>query len=368
MLVYIVIALLLSVLAGTYKYMDARSRQLSFWIVAFVFFFIAAFRGKDVDIDYVPCYQEFCDLTPLVTVMFDDFGRYFNALPHQEFSFCFLVSVIKFFTNNPMPIVALTYAFFAVPVKMIGIKRLANEEIFGLALLTYFTNLFFLHEMTQMRAGLASAIFIYSLTALCDGDRKKYVLLNLFAFLIHRSAICAIPFCLVNNKGMSFKLWFGLLFTIFAMALVNADPISVLLDYDVPILTYKLKEYLHYQKYTQFKMNPFNTFLMLQMLATICLYWKRKLIEPHCPSFYLLMKISVVSMMLFYFFIRIPVFAHRLNDYFACVQIILLPLLIYAFKPKSAAAAIVVCMLWGIMLVNLFYNHLLQPYYLVFFD
>ena len=368
MFIYIFIAFLLTLLALSFPKMNEKSKNLSVCLTAIVLFVIAAFRGKYVDHDYVWAYGYFIKNIPDAAFMFRDFSGFLNHLPPPELSFCVLVSLIKGVTACVMPVVAVVYAFFAVPTKINGIRRLTNDDMFAFALLFYFSNLFLLHEMTQIRAGLATGIFLYAIPAIYQRKPVKFVCLIIFASLIHRSTMVALPLYFLNGKDINFKLWLGCTVAILVLAVIHYDVVSFVLDYDVPILHHKLVIYTATQNWLKFNVNLFNSFILLQLFVSVFLYWKRDLIIPHCSYFYLLLKLNLLSIIVFYFFSRIPVFAFRLNDFLGFSTIILYPLVYYAIKPRAVAQLVVLCMAWSILLINLFHNKLLNGYYMIFFD
>lgn len=368
MFIYIIIAILLTLLALLFPKMNDKSKSLAICLTVIVLFVIAAFRGQKVDQDYVWAYGYFIKNIPDAHFMFRDFAGYLNRLPAPEFSFCVLVSFIKCVTTSVMPVVAVVYAFFAVPTKINGIRKLSNDEFFGFALLFYFANLFLLHEMTQIRAGLATGIFLCAIPAIYKRQAAKYFSMIIVAALIHRSTMLALPLYFLGCKGINFKLWFGTTIALLVLAVVRYDVVSFILDYDVPILHHKLVIYMAMQDWLKFKVNLFNVFILLQLCVSVLLYWKRELVVPHCPYFYFLLKLNLLSVIVFYFFSRIPVFAFRLNDFYGCCTIILYPLIYYVIKPRAVSQLVVLGMAWGILLVNLFHNKLLHSYYMVFFD
>lgn len=368
MFIYIIIAILITLLALTFPKMNEKSKSLAICLAVIVLFVLAAFRGSKVDQDYIWAYGFFIRNIPDARFMFRDFAGFLNRLPPPELSFCVLVALVKSVTTYVMPVVAVVYAFFAVPTKLNGIRKLTNDDIFGFALLFYFANLFLLHEMTQIRAGLATGIFLCAIPAIYQRQLSKYVCMILIASLIHRSTMIAMPLYFLGCKGINFKLWFGVTLGLLFLAFVRYDVISFILDYDVPILHHKLVIYMAMQDWLKFKVNLFNVFILLQLAVSVLLYWKRELITPHCPYFYFLLKLNLLSVIVFYFFSRIPVFAFRLNDFLGCCTIILYPLIYYVIKPRAVSQLVLVCMAWGILLINLFHNKLLNSYYMVFFD
>lgn len=368
MIFYILLAFALTVLAVFYPRMDAKSRNLLATITIGVLVIFAGLRGSHVDLDYIYVYDHFINLIPSSDYLFHDFSGYLSHLPAPELSFCVLVSLLKSVTSYTLPVVIFIYAFFSLPIKVKAISRLTTKETFGLALLIFFANLFLLQEMTQIRAALAVSIFMLALPSVIDRNWKRYFTLVFIAFLFHRSAFLAFPLYFFKTDSINFKWWLAIICTLFVLAFIRFDVVSILLDYNVPVLHDKLSVYMRMQDWMKFDVNLFNVFILLQLLVSCFLYWKRDLIVPHCPCFYLLLKVNLISVMLFYFFVRIPVFSFRLSDFFSCATIILYPMVYYVLKPKAVSQFAVIGMAWCMLLVNLFHNNLLDDYYMVFFE
>lgn len=368
MFIYIFVPILLTLLAVSFPKMGPRSKSLSISLTTLLLFVIVAFRGRYVDHDYRLAYEYFIDHIPDAEYMFRDFSGYLHSLPAPELSFCVLASLVKSCTCYVMPVIAFLYAMFAVPIKMKGIRRLTNDDVFGFALLFYFSNLFLLHEMTQIRAGLAVGLFMCAIPAIHRRQFARYVLFIAIASLIHRSAMMALPLYFLGTKSINLKLWVGLAVAMFVLALVHYDVVSIILNYNVPVLHHKLVIYSATQDWLKFEMNLFNVFIFLQFFVALFLYWKRELVAPHCPYFYFALKLNFLSIIVFYFFSRIPVFAFRLSDFLGCATIILYPLVYYVLKPRFAGQFLAIGMAWCILLVNLFHNKLVDSYYMIFFE
>ena len=113
MFIYIIIAILITLLALTFPKMNEKSKSLAICLAVIVLFVLAAFRGSKVDQDYIWAYGFFIRNIPDARFMFRDFAGFLNRLPPPELSFCVLVALVKSVTTYVMPVVAVVYAFFA---------------------------------------------------------------------------------------------------------------------------------------------------------------------------------------------------------------------------------------------------------------
>ena len=369
MFIYIFTEILLVCLAVVYPRLNERSRRVSVVVVTVFLALMAGLRGSHVDVDYWIMKDKYIPQVPPFSFMVSDFAGYLKRLPDPELSFSMLVSTLGLVVKgNPMWAVAAIYAFLAVPLKVKALKTLTQgTQLLGLVLLVYFGQLFLLQEMTQFRAGLGTAIVLIALPFAQQRKPVQFFLLIVLAAFVHRSMATVAMVYFFNPRGIS-PVWLVGMGVIMVLSITSFDPVSLLLQFDLPIFHDKLRNYVVMQKYMDFKINYFNVLMLFQIVLILFLYWKQKAVAPHSPCFYLLLKMSVVSVFMFYFFAKVPVFAYRLSDLFGAAQVVLVPLLCYAVKPKWVAQLAVVCIAFGFFFVNEFHNKLLDDYSLIFME
>lgn len=90
------------------------------------------------------------------------------------------------YANVPSTIFFLSFASLALAVKLVAIHKLGNRRTLPIAL--YMCSFFFLHEFTQMRAGLAIGLWMIGLSAL-GTSRGRYLMWTLLASFIHIQAV-----------------------------------------------------------------------------------------------------------------------------------------------------------------------------------
>ncbi len=368
MFIYILIYILLAGLALTYGRMDRYSRSLSFGILSVFFFFFAALRGQNVDKDYLSCYCDFCNSIPSLSLLFSDIHAYFKHLPEQEFSFCLLVSFFKLFATSPMRWVAFVYAVLGVSLKMKAIKKLSPADVCGYAFLFYFCHYFILQEMTQIRVGVAMALFLLALPYAVERKFWPFLGIILLAGFIHRSAFIGFFVYFLSNKTFNPYFWFPFLFFLIVMAVCGFDLCSLLSYIPIHFIQNKFQVYSLTQDWQEFHITFFRFMFIPQILVTIILYIYREKIKIHFPYLLLFLKINLLSLLCFYGFIRFPVFSYRLSDFFGGVTIILLPLLYYIIKPKWVSHLSLLAIALVMLSIDIFHVHLLRSYYVFFFD
>lgn len=86
----------------------------------------------------------------------------------------------------PAVLFYMSFAVGTLAVKLVALHRLCSRRTLPIAL--YMCSYFFLHEFTQMRAGLAIGIWMLALLEL-PRSRRRYLALTLLASLVHVQAV-----------------------------------------------------------------------------------------------------------------------------------------------------------------------------------
>ena len=81
-----------------------------------------------------------------------------NITDHIEYSFILFATILNSITDSPHAIF-LVYAIMGVSLKMFAFKKYSDHYILMLAI--YLCYFYELHELTQIRAGVASGFFSY---------------------------------------------------------------------------------------------------------------------------------------------------------------------------------------------------------------
>jgi hypothetical protein len=310
------------------------------FFLGFILILLAGFRGKGVDRDY------------------DNYVQYFkeSAFGLVEPSFVVISKFLKLFTSDPI-FVFVVFALLGVSLKIKAIKQLSN--LWLLSLTIYISYFFILHEMTQIRAGVASAILLLCIKPLYDRDWKKFFLLALLATSFHYSAIIIFPFWFLGQNPR--KIWLALSVPIaYIIYFLHVD-VAVI---PIPIIRQKIEGYKSLQEIGNAgsipnDINVFNLLFLAKVAIFYFLLWKYDIIAARNKYVPLLMKVYCISISSFLIFASLPVLAFRLNELCGIVDIILIPLLFYTFKMPVFARATVIFIGFNLLCIILFYEKLL---------
>jgi hypothetical protein len=276
----------------------------------------------------------------------------------KEPSFYLFAYVANWLFSDAVRGTFVIYALFGIALKIIGIYRLSRIPL--LSVIFYISSYYILHELTQIRVGVASAIFLLAIPDIVNKDSKAYMIKTIFAIFFHYSAIIMLPLYLIVKMNK----WFYYIIPIFGLFIYmekNAvlDFIianTFLLNYIPSFLSYKPIYYLDLVQRgitgLSTEINIFDIYhcsLLIIYYFCIINYNRFKSMRD-----IVLIKILGLSLFTFYFFSFVPVLAVRISEFLGIVIIILLISIVHIFKQKKL-----------IILLILFYS-LIRLYSLLF--
>jgi hypothetical protein len=339
-MIYILIALFLILsIISFFVPKDKITKEILYLFLGLVLIFIAGFRGEGVDRDYDNYVQYFQDA---------NFGL-------VEPSFVLISKALKVFTSIPIALF-LVFAFLGVSLKFKAIKQLSELPFLCLAI--YASYFFILHEMTQIRAGVASGILLLCIKPIYNRDWKRFLLFAFLAVSFHYSALIIFPFWFLGHKPRKTLL----ILAIPLAYLVYFSHVNLIAFLPIPGIKEKLDVYKQLQELGDAQWNSINVFNLLFLSRIIIFYfiiWKYELITAANKFAPILLKIYCFSLVFFLIFATMPVIAFRINELCGIVEIILVPLLYYAFKPTWFAKTIVLFIGLNLMFIILFYEKLI---------
>jgi hypothetical protein len=227
----------------------------------------------------------------------------------------------------------LIFAILGVSLKIHAIGQLSLAPI--VSIFVYIPLYFILHEMTQIRAGVASALFLLSLIDLRAGNKLLFVLKIALGTMFHFSAIIGLVIIRLNTTKIYKPLYLAL--PIVGLALSVLLPVISLLEYLIafaPVfVSSKLNLYLTLlSEGKHSRINVFNFYF----ISVAVIYYFAIIHSDFFKSKYdiLLVKITGIMLFSFYGLSSIPVLSFRISEYFGVVLIILLANMMKMFRQK----------------------------------
>lgn len=341
--------------------MNERSRKGLYILLGLLMMFFVLLRDPLSNADG-GTYKLLYEKAPALSSLLNDFQTY-NESIKTEFSYSVLCSLLKETGNSEhtnLFIIFSIYAVLGVYFKLKGIYQLT--ELKNLSLMIYFSNLFFLQELTQIRAGVSIGLLFISIDFLQKKEYGKYIFTFLVAVFFHTSALLTIILPLLKKVKASVLFW-GIVFSfcvIICAGEINIVDIVRIIPIDY--FQFKLKAYIELQQIDFVKINYFNVAFLMQIFVTIlCFIYKNRLSKEN-KNINLFLNMCCLSSCCFLFFWQIPGFAFRISEIFNSVLIILIPLLIKVIKPKVASELIVFIIGAGLFYFNVFLSGFVLEY------
>lgn len=248
-------------------------------------------------------------------------------------------------------------ASIGVLLKLLGIYRSSN--FFWLAILVYISKYFLLHEMTQMRAGIATAIFLCSLPLLHRREGWRYFFCIVLASAFHQSAILYIflyPVCKVTKRKILPLLLLAACGALFALLNANGMLIEFAAGY-IP----KIESYLELLAAGEHaEIHLFNAEIIVKIVVWLILLSRYERLSDRCFLFDTIFKIWMLSIVSYFALSSVPVFAFRVSELLDVVAIPLLPALSVAFDKTLIGFGIFVAVV-AFLFANYYF---IQPIFL----
>ncbi|WP_144282362.1 EpsG family protein [Chryseobacterium echinoideorum] len=291
--------------------------------------FLALFAGTRLDVD-----NDYMFYLKLFKYVPDNAKDFLNDEKKIEWCMYVIPNTLNFFVNSKLEMIRgsfLIFAFLGVSIKLFAIKK--YSPFFFLSIIIYLSYLFIMQEMTTIRAGVASAIFLLSLDDIDNRNYKSFFLKILLCLFFHSSSLVFIIAFFIIYYKISIKYLYVGLCICFLLAVSKVNFLTLLyLDRIFP----KVQVYLEMMEWMKEKeTNIFNFRILFALFFTGVLgfyYSKFKDVK----FFDSLFKLHVIS--LCFFFILSPsahVFSIRTFELFSVIQIILYPMIVFLFEPRS---------------------------------
>jgi hypothetical protein len=292
--------------------------------------------------------------------------QYYNNIREISFTFLeptyFVISeVSRIIFDGPIG-VFIIYSILGVTLK--GLAFIKLSKYYLISMILYCGSFFLLHEMTQIRVGVAAGIFLLSIPSIVERKPWHFIGFLAIGILFHYSLMIFAFVYFLDPKKLNPKIYLTVVFVAFAAALVGFNLASFFQLIRLGFITDKLNAYkvlLDEGINSDIKLiNPL-LFLRIIVLAFFAMNWK--ILQERNVYSVILIKIYAFSIFFFIAFADLPVLAGRTSQLFGIVEIVLVPFIIYIFNPKYIGVAIAI--LFGILIFykQLYYSNLVGNYF-----
>lgn len=357
MIIYVLYFIFIAILAIQYEFIPFKSKYLLL-VVIILLSLLAGFRTPDISKDYYGYKYFFDNIYNLI----DD--NVSTVLTVVEPGF---IAIVIFFRNlfaaNYGVAIMLFYALTSLLIKVFVINRYSINPY--LTLLFYFSYFFLFYEMTQIRIGLASAIFLLSLSSFLNNKRVAFVGLILFATLFHYSAIFYLIILIFNLDTFNKKVYAGVLILSIVLGVLKLPILNLLGNFDPSLISDKFSNYVDAAE-NGVVVNVFNTVNICNMFC--CLYFiffikDSVIINDKKLVFFL--KCNLLSIFLLSFLSGAPAFALRFSQLFSIAQIFLFTYLVKYLPFKKWNIFFLILIAGIFFYITGFHSDLLKPYEII---
>jgi len=312
-----------------------------FFAVMLLLAFVVGLRPDDVDCDYSNYLAMYNNDTDITT----------------EISFVLIAGLVRHLFDN-VTIMFLFYALLSLSLKSFAIRKLTN--LYFLTVLVFFSTSYILHDFNQIRAGVATGFMLLGIPYLRTGKRLYFLLFALLATLFHYSA-CILLFLVFLDycpfKRYQYWLYGSIIPICYLFYFLH---INVFYMVPIPYFEEKMEVYEELQHTVEaYEVNVFNLLILTKIIIAYFLLYFAPVIEKENKYFPALLKIDLLALGAFVLFTEVPIISFRINELLGVTEIILYPLIYYAFKPRWLSSLIVILMSFVLLMIYLFYNHYL---------
>jgi len=250
------------------------------------------------------------------------------------------------------------YATIGIILNVVAIKKMTTAPF--LALMCFVLLFFPLHTMTQIRVGVACALFLLSIPDLADGKKTGFFLKAGIAVFFHYSALLLFLTYFIDPESLKEKFYLalpiiGLIFSSFHEFLLAK--LNVVVSLLPVVFAYKIQMYLTVlQNDDSSAINLFS----ISYLGMLAVYYFAVLnIKKFNGEFdIILIKLLGWSIFIYYSMSFLPVIAVRVSEIFSVVMIIILPSAALKFKEKSFSMFLTYVFICIVFVNNVFVHSL----------
>jgi hypothetical protein len=284
-------------------------------------------------------------------------GRYNEAISDNfsffiEVSFTYLAKLSNLIKPGNAIVLFILYAFIGVTLKMISIKNLTQLWLYSLII--YVSNYFILHEMIQIRAGVATGFVLLSIVPLYNRQFIKFFVLIGLATFFHYSSLMFLLLWFLKPKKYNKTLYISLIISAFLFQLIGLDIINFSLSH-LPFFSIDPRS-LTYLSEQSTEINVFSIFMITRIIILIYFTYFVNRIEIFNKYIFILLKLYALGIFFYITFSMYPVLAVRISYTLMASEIFIIPTLIFTIKEYYLARLIVIFYAFLAFFLNVYFT------------
>lgn len=240
----------------------------------------------------------------------------------------FVINLIRLFSDNER-VFFFIFALGGVGIKLFTIYRYSPS--FFISVLIYLTGFFVLLDMIQVRNSIAISFFLLAVIYRSQEKWKKFLICAILSLLFHYSAILVFLLAFFHpNKNLFYYKW---IIPLSYVVVWSGKTIGFLAGYLPGPYQLLFEDYLI--NHDGEIINLYNSVMLMRILFFYLIYHFFSQIYKKYPFVGIMLKSYALSLSLYVLTSDFPSIASRVNTFFASVEILLLPSLIYVRKWKT---------------------------------
>lgn len=337
--------------ANNINYLNNIFTHACLFLIAISLIFVAGFRPIGFDRDsfnYLDSFNSFNGFSELSNSNYLD----------KEPTFWLISWLTNFISGNDARLLFVIYAALGIIIILFSVLKIANHPF--VAIFCYIFLLFPLHGMTQIRAGVACAIFLSSIPDVVEKKPKSFFIKSALAVMFHYSAIVIFFVYLLKPKIINIKFYallplIGLCLAFFRNQFVAALGSAAL--FFPGFIEYKILMYIELlQDDIGGDINLFSIYYSSLLVFYYYIIFNIKKFEGKYDR--MLIKLLGWTLFVYYAASFLPVIAVRVSELYGAVIIFIIPMLIHSFKEKLLPLGVASSFLLVVFFNNIFVHSL----------
>ncbi|MFI3332545.1 MAG: EpsG family protein [Rikenellaceae bacterium] len=244
----------------------------------------------------------------------------------------------------------------ALFVKFWAIDRIA-PYIYG-SILVYLSYFFILHDMIQIRAGVATGFLLFAIKYITERRLVPFLIFSAVAISFHYSTMIILPLWFVVRVRLSRMVWLSLLPLSYIVVMLGATSFEDIINH-IPI---NQVQYLFDMYQSQMSLgigvhiDLFNLLTLARVAICTVLIANVERVEECVDHFGVWLMIYTISLMIFILLSNLPVLAFRLSELLQVTEIVVIPALVYCFSDRVFGKVVVVATSLCYLLIITFIN------------
>ena len=235
------------------------------------------------------------------------------------------------------------YAIISIPIHLSAFWRISRIPL--LTLTIYISYYYMMHDMVQIRAGVASGLFLWAIYFYAERKKFYTLLFILFGIYFHYSAAAGLVIFFLGNGMTKWQKY--ILYTIVPVGIVvyftHFDIFSIIPDEwgGLKLMKYRtMSEKGIEDELAGWKFEQHLLIWMNIVLYYACIYYHEYLVK-HFKYTTIAIKLQAVGFGFLFFANSLSkVLGNRMNDYFSIASVLLWTASFYAFYPAVVSKII----------------------------